>query len=238
MWQTPNVIGALDGKHIIIKAPTDQGSAYFNYKKQHSIVLLALVDAKYNFIYINVGMNGRLSDGGIFRESDLFKAIQQNTLGPEDKPLPGRSKLVPHVIVADAAFSLSMNILKPYPFRNMTQEQRVYNYRVSRARRVVENAFGILANRFRVLLNTIPLVPEKATLITQCCCVLHIFLRANNSRYLGTNLELEIDKRYRFVYGLSKQNYGRPKNEALQVREEFKEYFNTCGRVPWQDNII
>ncbi|KAJ8967191.1 hypothetical protein NQ314_003021 [Rhamnusium bicolor] len=49
-WNAPNVICALDGKHIAINAPKDQGSAYFNYKKQHSIVLLALVYAKYNLL--------------------------------------------------------------------------------------------------------------------------------------------------------------------------------------------
>ncbi|KAJ8970916.1 hypothetical protein NQ314_000966 [Rhamnusium bicolor] len=77
-WNALNVIGELDGKHITINAPKGQGSAYFNYKKQHSIVLLALVDVKYNFTYINVGINGRLSDGGVFWNSGLAKAIEDN----------------------------------------------------------------------------------------------------------------------------------------------------------------
>lgn len=240
MWHIPNVIGALDGKHITIKAPKDQGSAFFNYKKTHSIVLLALVDATYNFTYINIGMNGRLSDGGVFWESDLAKALEENSLNPpEDKPLPGRNKIVPHVIVADAAFALSTHILKPYPFRNMTKEQRIFNYRLSRARRVVENTFGILANRFRVLLNTIPLKPEKAKIITQACCALHNFLKKEmKNTYLGNDPNDEVDRRYRFVYSLSRQNYGRPRNEAISIREEFKEYFNGCGRVPWQDDLF
>ncbi|KAJ8963037.1 hypothetical protein NQ314_005599 [Rhamnusium bicolor] len=74
--------------------------------KQHSIVLLAPVDVKYNFTYINVGMKGRLSDGGVFWNSDLAKAIEDNIPNfPKDKPLPRRTKPVPHVIVADATFS-------------------------------------------------------------------------------------------------------------------------------------
>lgn len=227
----------MDGKHICISA---QGSEYFNYKGTHSTVLLALVDGNYNFLYINVGTNGRLSDGGVYWNSDLSKAIETNSLNiPEDKPLPGRVRPVPHVIVADAAFSNQYHIMKPYPYRGLTKEQKIFNYRVSRARRIVENVFGILANRFRVLLNTIPLKAQKAKTITQACCALHNFLRKESKiNYLGNNPENDIDRRYRFVYGLSKQQNRRPKNDILMIREEFKEYFNGCGSVSWQNDMI
>lgn len=239
-WQLPNVIGALDGKHIVIKAPAKSGSAFYNYKDQHSIVLLAMIDAKYNFKYINVGTNGRISDGGVFWQSDLAKAVEKNLLKfPEDKPLPGRSIAMPYVILADAAFTLSRHILKPYPFKGLTKEQRIFNYRLSRGRRVVENAFGILANRFRILLTTIALHPEKAKLITQACCALHNFLQNENCvEYIGNNPEEEIINKYRFPYGLSRQFGKKPKNEAIRIREEFKEYVNSCGRVPWQDDLL
>lgn len=120
----------------------------------------------------------------------------------------------------------------------MTKEQRIFNYRLSRARRVVENAFGILANRFRVLINLISLKPGKARIITLACCILHNFLNLETGHASLSKHPEEIDPQYKFVYGLSRQNYGRPRNEALNIREEFKEYFNGCGRVPWQDNIV
>ncbi|KAJ8928509.1 hypothetical protein NQ314_018925 [Rhamnusium bicolor] len=81
---------------------------------------------------------------GVFWNSGLAKPIEDDTLNfPEDKPLPGRTKPAPHVIVADAAFCLSSHILKPYSLRYMTREQRVFNYRLSRARHVVENTWYI-----------------------------------------------------------------------------------------------
>lgn len=82
---------------------------YHNYEGTNSIVFLAVVNAHYQFTYVNVGVNGRVSDGGVFRDNDFSKLLNnpQNSLNlPQDKPLPGVNKPIPHVILADAAFPL------------------------------------------------------------------------------------------------------------------------------------
>jgi hypothetical protein len=134
VWNLPNVVGALDGKHVVFRAPKSAESIYYNYKNEHSIiVLLALVSYYYKFLYVDVGTNRRVSDGGVFQQSSLATAVGRNTLKfPEDKCLPGRNKPIPHVIVADAAFPLSERIMKPF----LTLDQRIFNYRLSKARRV------------------------------------------------------------------------------------------------------
>lgn len=149
---------------------------YRNYKGTNSIVLLALVNAHYQFIYVNVGVNGRVSEGGVFRDSDLAQFLNnpQNILNlPRDKPLPGMNEPILYVILADVAFPLQNHILKPYASRNLSHDERIYNYKLNRGRRIVENVFGILANRFRVLLTQIYLPVGTVQNITLACCALH-----------------------------------------------------------------
>ncbi|XP_062576941.1 uncharacterized protein LOC134238850 [Saccostrea cucullata] len=232
-WNFPNCLGALDGKHVVLQAPFKSGSFYFNYKNTHSVVLMALVNANYKFIYVDVGSNGRVSDGGIFRDCTLRSAMEDNSLNmPGPRPLPGRERDVPYVIVGDEAFPLKEYLMKPYPQRSgLDDKQRVFNYRLSRARRIVENAFGILSNRFRVLRSPILLSPQKVEILVLCCCALHNFLRPDfqvavteceTPREIGTGM-----------VSLSSQGYPSSQN-ARDIRDEFKEYFCTNGQVPWQ----
>jgi hypothetical protein len=74
--------------------------------------------------------------------------LDEENLGlPPATPLPNDDLPIPFAIVADDAFPLRTWLMKPYPHRFMSPQQRIFNYRLSRARRVVENAFGILAHR-------------------------------------------------------------------------------------------
>ena len=70
-WNFPHVIGALDGKHIVMQAPHNVGSGYFNYKKTHSVLLLAICNANYEFILVDIGDSERQSDGFIYANSHL-----------------------------------------------------------------------------------------------------------------------------------------------------------------------
>ena len=109
---------------------------------------MALVDARYRFLFVDVGTPGMNSDTGLFEQSDLFTALQNEQLNvPAPKSLPGDNREVPYHMIADDAFGLRNWLMKPFTGRQQTKEQRAYNYRLSRARRVVENVFGILAQR-------------------------------------------------------------------------------------------
>jgi len=113
--EMPNCIGVLDGKHIQFKVPLNQGSLYRNYKGTDSIVLLAVVNAQYKVLYVNVGVNERVSDGGVFGDSDLSRLLDTpvNSLNiPRNKPLPGMTEPMPYVILALCCFSSSQQYFK------------------------------------------------------------------------------------------------------------------------------
>ncbi|XP_039280642.1 protein ANTAGONIST OF LIKE HETEROCHROMATIN PROTEIN 1-like [Nilaparvata lugens] len=193
LWNFPNCLGAIDGKHVVIQAPRNSGSDFFNHKSQFSIVLFALVDTKYSFMYVDVGCKGRISDGGIFSNSTLYNKLRQEQLNlPPPCNLPGRNKPMPHVILADDAFALDINVMKPYAGKhNLGSKERVFNYRLSRARRIVENVFGMMSSIFRVLRKPMLLDNEKAQIITLTCVHLHNFLiksRTSSTLYCPNGL--------------------------------------------------
>ncbi|XP_036340161.1 protein ALP1-like isoform X2 [Rhagoletis pomonella] len=230
-WNYPNCIGALDGKYVQIFAPPKTGSLYFNYKKFFSIMLLALVDADYKFIYVNVGEQGKNSDAGIYSRSDLAEKLENNTLNiPAPKSPPGTDVKLPHV-VGDEAFPSKPYLMRPYPGSQLHDlSKKVYNYRHSRARRVSENAFGILCQKSRIYYRKMCLIPKRAENVILATCVLHNFLR-NEAAVFENEEPGDIQLQDLVRTG------GNFVNSAIQVRESFKEYFSSPeGSVVWQND--
>jgi len=128
-WNFPNCMGAMDGKHFVLECPLKSGCMFYNYKQTFSIVLLAVVDAQLRFIFIDVGTNGRASDRGIWNKSDIRKYVENNAL-PE-APLPSSDIMFPFVIVGDEGFTLSKQVMIPYPKDSLPnrKDRKIFNYR-------------------------------------------------------------------------------------------------------------
>ncbi|XP_064083905.1 uncharacterized protein LOC135199680 [Macrobrachium nipponense] len=116
---------------------------------------MALSDAKYRFLFIDVGVGGT-GDGGTWQKCHLARAITYNRAGlPQVRNLPNDDKPIPFRIVADDAFALKSWMMKPYSHQSQDPTERLYSYRLSCACCVVENAFWLLQMRWRVFGTTI-----------------------------------------------------------------------------------
>lgn len=170
----------------------------------------------------------------------MGKKILNGTFNfPELKPLPGSDKVLPHVILGDKAFRLHTNIMKPYTRQSARDDKSkaIFNYRLSRARRVTENAFGLLSQVFRVFYQPINIEPITCDSLIIVACCLHNMLR---DAYLEENGRAfqEYDSS-----ALAPTNIipiarggGFGNAEGFSIRDIYKDFFNNEGTVSWQDN--
>ena len=207
--------------------------------------MLALVDGQYKFRWVDVGTAGSCSDAQIFNACQLKRRIEDGRIGfPDPAPVTQGGRDVPYFILADDAFALKTWLMKPYGRRMLTREERIANYRISRARRVVENAFGILVARFRVMLTTIELPPETVRDVVMTCVVLHNILRSqyqgqHGGQEPGDDEDDDVPGDCRLIGGAAGGGPDRnPAREAKRQRDYLKDYFNNEGAVAWQDGRI
>ncbi|XP_065435901.1 uncharacterized protein LOC135979501 isoform X1 [Chrysemys picta bellii] len=138
----PNCGGAICGTHIPILGPAHQASQYINRKGYFSMVLQALVNHRGRFTNINVGWPGKGHDARVFRNSGLFRWLQEGIYFPDHKITVGDVEM-PVVILGDPAYPLMPWLMKPYT-GVLDREKELFNYRLSKCRMVVECAFGRL----------------------------------------------------------------------------------------------
>ena len=140
MWQFPCCWAAIDGCHIPIKCPPGGQEAckeYHNFKNFYSVVLMAMVDSHYRFIWGSYGYPGNSHDSIIFQSTDLWSKIQKGNYLPQIAKKVG-SQDVPPLVVGDSAFPFTSWLMKPFTNAILTEKQRYFNYRLSRARMVTE----------------------------------------------------------------------------------------------------
>ena len=236
-WNFPNCLGAVDGKHVRIQAPANSASLFFNYKKYFSIVLMAVAGFDYRFTYIDVGSYGHQNDSQIFEACSFSQMMREGSLQlPEDAPLPmEEGPKLPFFFLGDNAFPLAMNLMKAYPREGSCEMIKIFNYRICRARRVVENAFGILASRWRIYHRSMNLTPDKADSVIKATVALHNLLTTKDDEITAAYLSREeTDEEPDELVGLAASNSRNPPANEKDVRDRLKVYFSTTGQVSWQ----
>ena len=163
---------------------------------------------------------------------------------------------MPYFLVGDDIFALKNWLLRSFPRRcELSEEQQIFNYRLSWARRVIENAFGILRARWRIFSHLIKGSVENVIEITKAAICLHNFLRITTSAsYCPYGFVDSEDKsgnikpgEWRAVVSnegsallsMPPRKGSRYSNSAIKVREALMDYFvSDSGSLPWQWNHV
>lgn len=210
---------------------------------------MAICNANYEFLLCDFGTNGRISDGGVINNTLFYYNLKNGTLNiPPPEKLSNNERQLPFVFIGDEAFALRPDFLKPFSQRDLTHDRKIYNYRLSRARRIIENTFGILVARFRIFHTAIAVDLSRIDKIVMAACALHNFLRRKcSSTYITSECVDQEDCIYGDVQpglrgdmlaGLQHGHNRHASAAATTVREAYMNYFNNEGMVPWQENMI
>ena len=205
---------------------------------------------------------GRISDGGVYRNSTFYKALENWSLNlPDPVPLPGSkdpqwmldqcNEPIPYLLVVDDALPLGRHCMKPFPQSNLSDRKRLFNDRLSRMRRVSENVFRIWGNTFRVFTTAMALKPEKVVFTTLAIVAPHNMLRleSKESYTFDGLLDAEGDDgniirgewrsdASNFTKSLPMNKSKRASVSAERIRNIFADHFYGVGQIPWQWNVL
>lgn len=201
-----------------------------------SLVLLAICDANYCFTYIDVGAFGKFSDSSIFTNSNFWNKLENNLLEiPVNRHITGydETKSFPYVIVGDEAFRLTPHLLRPYARKGLDHDKKIFNYRLTRARRYIECSFGILSNKWRIFHRPLNVSFRLSKKIVKACCVLHNFICTRDGYAFHHTLEIK------GFTQINPTSHASENRSGYSIRDDFKTYFiSPVGQVPWQESRI
>jgi len=144
--------GCIKGKHIRTECSTNAGSLFYNYKQFLSVVLKSVTDSENRFIFIDMGAYGKQSDGGTFSASTLCHSLEDlESVLPMPASFEVSGTEMHFVVLGDEAYPLKTYIMKSFARKGLPCEERALTYRLSRERRCVECAFGILTAKMVIV---------------------------------------------------------------------------------------
>lgn len=180
---------------------------------------------------VDIGAPGRFSDSGVFKGSHMGQSFEQKLFD-----IPQMEDDFSYVLVGDEAFPLTDYLMRPYPRRfHLDMRKKVFNYRLSRARRVVENSFGLLVAKWRIFSR--PILASESTIrkIVQACVCLHNFLLIESPENNISSEEMnDLVSTTDGLVDITRTGANTFTRNSANIRESFTEYFCGVGAVEWQ----
>ena len=166
-----------------------------------------------------MGWQGSVHDARVFSNSELYRLGRTGTLFPK-RSLEMDGVDAPVVILGDSAYPLLSWLIKSFPHGCTNREQRRFNYQLSRARMVIENAYGRLKGRCRCLLKRLDVHVNNVPVVVAACCVLHNICEVHSENFDNEWLDEGQTLQQPGNYNLHSDD----DEDASNVRDLFVEY--------------
>ena len=170
--ELPNIVGAIDGSHVRIKAPKDSAVDYFSRYQQHDFIIQAVVNGQKLFLDFACGYPGSMHDARVLRRIAIFRRAEGGDILTVPTVDINGNEIGPY-LVGDSAYPLSPWLMKPYPEGTRDRDEINFNKELSSARVKVECAFGLLKSRWRILQKRFDSTIDFAVKNAIACAVLH-----------------------------------------------------------------
>ncbi|KAG8176187.1 hypothetical protein JTE90_019637 [Oedothorax gibbosus] len=180
----PIVVGAVDGTHIPIKAPSINAKEYYCRKSHYSVLLQGVADHKKRFTNVYFGWPGSVHDARVLFNSPLHDKCESGEILDRKVKLPGTDTWIDVYLVGDPAYPLKSWLMKPVPGGGLSAAEQAFNQRLSRNRVHVEHAFGFLKGRWRCLLKANDALLHNLQYHVMACCILHNICQDVQDEYL------------------------------------------------------
>lgn len=248
----------MGGKHVVIANKTSNTnetmsdvseSNDINNQKSSNTILMAIVNDNFEFIYLSLSSRSRANDSCIWESSDFNSKIQTNALNiPMDYKVNGARCKLPYVFIGDKSFPLRNNLLRPFAMKILPYDEKIFNYRLARARRVFDNTFNVLMNRFRCFQQPLTVDLNRVHSVILAACTLHNFLLRNVRDFVDLMiLDYEDIENGTIIRGNRIESSAlvdlsltttSTTNSGKIVRNDFKNFFNGAGKVMFQDRML
>ena len=222
-WGMIQCVGSIDGCHIPIMPPALNHTDYYNRKGWYSVILQAVVDHDYLFQDICVGWPGSVHDARVFANSGMYKKMTIDRIF-DGNEVQIKGKNIPLFLIGDSAYPLKTFLMKPFTFNSsLANDQKVFNYHLSKARIVVENAFGRLKARWRRLTKRNDMNVSNIPYVVTACCILHNICEIFGDRVHDAWLDDTGDV---LDQPLTTSTGDRAESDAKEIRNTLVQYFN------------